>query len=130
VLPAELIISIGMGLSFVPLSSTALFGVAEHDAGVASATVNATQQVGGSLGTALLNTVAASATTSYLAVHGRAAVAAGLVHGYTTGFAVSASRLGLAVVATAGLLRAKGGQPQPSTEPAEGRAPELVPSAA
>ena len=129
VLPAELIISIGMGLTFVPLNSTALVGVAEHDAGVASATVNATQQVGGSLGTALLNTVAASATTSYLTVHGRGALVAGLVHGYTTGFAVSASLLGLAVVATAGLLRARGGRAEPSGEPVTDR-PELVPSAA
>ena len=61
-LPAEIVVSFGLGLVFVPLSSTALIGVAPHDAGVASALVNATQQVGGSLGTALLNTIAASAT--------------------------------------------------------------------
>jgi EmrB/QacA subfamily drug resistance transporter len=105
VLPAELVISLGMGLTFVPLSSTALIGVAEHDAGVASATVNATQQVGGSLGTALLNTVAASATLSYLRSHGARAVAASQVHGYTVAFVVSASLLALAVVATGTLLR-------------------------
>ncbi len=69
VLPAELMVSIGLGFAFVPFSSTALIGVAPHDAGVASALVNATQQVGGSLGTALLNTVAASATASYLLAH-------------------------------------------------------------
>ena len=73
VLPPELLVSIGMGLAFVPMSSTALIGVDLGDAGVASALVNATQQVGGSLGTALLNTVAASAAADYLVAHLRAA---------------------------------------------------------
>ena len=58
VLPSEIIMSIGMGFVFVPLASTALIGVGNHDAGVASALVNTTQQIGGSLGTALLNTIA------------------------------------------------------------------------
>ena len=65
VVPAMLLISLGMGQVFVPLSSTALLGVPNHDAGVASALVNTTQQVGGSLGVALLNTIATSATASY-----------------------------------------------------------------
>jgi EmrB/QacA subfamily drug resistance transporter len=107
VLPAEIIVSLGMGLSFVPLSSTALLGVAEHDAGVASATVNATQQVGGSLGTALLNTVAASATTSFVVAHHGTEIPQALVHGYTTAFVVSASLLGLAALTTFGLVRAR-----------------------
>ncbi len=106
VLPAEIVVSIGMGLAFVPLSSTALVGVAPNDAGVASALVNTTQQVGGSLGTALLNTIAASATATYLVAHGRSAVAAGLVHGYTTAFTYSAVIIGLAVVTTVALVRA------------------------
>ena len=85
VLPAQIVMSIGMGLAFVALSSTALVGVEDHDAGVASALVNTTQQVGGSLGTALLNTIAASATATYLAAHaGR--TDEGLVHGYTVAF--------------------------------------------
>ena len=46
VLPAEIIVSLGMGLSFVAMSSTALIGVGDQDAGVASALVNATQQTG------------------------------------------------------------------------------------
>lgn len=73
VLPAEIVMSIGLGLVFVPLSSTALVGIGAHDAGVASATLNATQQVGGSLGTALLNTFAASALVTYLADHASSA---------------------------------------------------------
>ncbi|MGA2208581.1 MAG: MFS transporter [Acidimicrobiales bacterium] len=108
VLPAEIVVSFGMGLSFVPLSSTALIGVSPQDAGVASAMVNTTQQIGGSLGTALLNTVAASATASYLVAHGRSApvVAAGLVHGYTTAFVFSACLLAAAVISTLALVRA------------------------
>ena len=105
VLPAELVVSFGLGLAFVSFSSTALSGVDPRDAGVASALANATQQVGGSLGTALLNTVAASATAGYLAAHARnpQAVPLGLVHGYTSAFVVSAVLLVVAV-ATAGVM--------------------------
>jgi hypothetical protein len=69
------------------------FGVAPEDAGVASASVNTGQQLGGSIGTSLLNTVAAGATAAYLTAHvsasgrpGPALTTAGLVHGYTTAF--------------------------------------------
>jgi EmrB/QacA subfamily drug resistance transporter len=86
VLPAEIVMSLGMGFAFVALSSTALIGVADRDAGVASALVNTTQQVGGSLGTALLNTLAASATLHYISSHGAGSDGAGLVHGYTVAF--------------------------------------------
>jgi EmrB/QacA subfamily drug resistance transporter len=108
VLPAEIVMSAGLGFAFVSLTATALVGVADHDAGVASALVNTTQQVGGSLGTALLNTIAASATTSYLAVHARSTVATatGLVHGYTTAFVYAAAFLGVATIASALLVRA------------------------
>ena len=68
VLPGELLMSVGLGLVFVPLSSLALTGVSDDDAGVASAVLNSTQQIGGSLGTALLNTFYASAVTSYVVV--------------------------------------------------------------
>jgi len=116
VLPAEIVVSVGLGFAFVPFSSTALIGVAHHDAGVASALVNATQQVGGSLGTALLNTVAASATASYVAAHhpGVTFTALGNVHGYTTGFTVSAVVLLIAAVAAATLIRASRDELPPS----------------
>ncbi|MFF5297011.1 DHA2 family efflux MFS transporter permease subunit [Paractinoplanes globisporus] len=68
-MPAELFLGLGLGFTFVPLSSLALVGVPEHDAGAASAALNATQQVGGSLGTALLNTIATSAITAYAVAH-------------------------------------------------------------
>ncbi len=108
VMPAEFVVSIGMGTAFVPLSSTALVGVDAADAGVASALVNTTQQIGGSLGVALLNTIAASATTSYLLGHGTspAVQANALVHGYTTAFTVSAVLLAVAAVVSALVLRA------------------------
>ena len=114
VLPAELLIGLGMGLVFVPAFSTATAGVAPRDAGVASAMVNTAQQIGASLGTALLNTVAAGATAAYLAVHVhahvdvsggavRAHVAAGLVHGYATAAGWAAGIL-LAAALAAGVL--------------------------
>ncbi len=108
VLPAEVLISLGMGLAFVPMSSTALLGVGQHDAGVASALVNTTQQVGGSLGTALLNTVAASATATYLATRIRtpAHVQAATVHGYTVGFLVGAVCLSVSALSAALLVKA------------------------
>ena len=109
VLPAEILISLGMGLAFVPMSSTALFGVPAHDAGVASATLNTTQQIGGSLGTALLNTVFASTTAAYLATRvGTPAVReAAQIHGYTVGFAIGAAFLFVAALSSAFLINAK-----------------------
>jgi EmrB/QacA subfamily drug resistance transporter len=106
-LPAIILMSVGMGFAFVSLSSTALSGVSQHDAGVASAALNATQQVGGSLGTAILNTVAASATTSYLASHvGEAnAVVGSQVQGYVTGSAYAATFLAIAALVSVTLIR-------------------------
>ena len=92
VLPYLLVMGTGSGLSISPAFSTGTLGLPPKDAGVGSATLNTTQMVGGSIGTALLNTVAASAATSYLA--GRAPnpanVEAAQLHGYTTVFLWSA----------------------------------------
>ena len=66
VLPYLIVLGIGFGLSVAPAFSTGTLGLAPQDAGVGSATLNTAQQVGGSIGTALLNTVAAGAATSYL----------------------------------------------------------------
>jgi EmrB/QacA subfamily drug resistance transporter len=108
ILPAELLMSLGLGFAFVPMSSTALLGAGDHDAGVASATLNASQQVGGSLGTALLNTIFATSVASYLAVHGSGvtSVAQAQVHGYTVGFWFSSVALALAAVVAFTLIRA------------------------
>jgi predicted MFS family arabinose efflux permease len=106
VLPTEILISLGMGFVFVPLNSTALYGVGNQDAGVASALINTAQQVGGSLGTALLNTIAATATASYIVTHGKAHTAAGLVHGYTVAFLFGTILLLAAAVITALMVTA------------------------
>lgn len=107
VLPAELVVSVGMGLAFVSLSSTALIGVHPEDAGVASALVNSTQQTGGSMGAALINTIATTATASYLVANGHspAAVEAGYIHGYTTAFTFSGIVLAAAAVTAFTLIR-------------------------
>jgi EmrB/QacA subfamily drug resistance transporter len=122
VLPALIIVSVGMGLSFVAMSSTSLIGVKPEDAGVASALVNSTQQTGGSLGAALINTIATGATASYLAIHGTSAAAekAGSIHGYTTAFTFSAAMLALAAVTAFTLIRApKVGQAEEAPEAEE-----------
>ncbi|MHB9857292.1 MFS transporter [Streptomyces sp. YIM S03343] len=94
VLPQVVVIGVGLGLVMPPAMQLATGGVAAEDAGVASATVNAMQQVGGSIGTALLNTLAASAATDYLA--GRDATsklvrAQATIESYTTAFWWSAA---------------------------------------
>ena len=65
VFPAMVIMSVGLAGVFIPAASTSLVGVQSHDAGVASAVLNTSQQIGGSLGTALLNTLFAGAVTAY-----------------------------------------------------------------
>ncbi|MEV5507908.1 MFS transporter [Streptomyces orinoci] len=69
ILPGLMIMGVGMGTAFMPAMSMATHGVQARDAGVASAMVNTSQQVGGAIGTALLNTIAASATTAYAKSH-------------------------------------------------------------
>jgi EmrB/QacA subfamily drug resistance transporter len=66
VLPAMLLMSVGMGFTFISISQTALYGVSNHDTGVASAVLNTSQQIGGSIGTALLNTLYTTAVANYL----------------------------------------------------------------
>jgi EmrB/QacA subfamily drug resistance transporter len=98
VLPAELAISFGMAMVFVSASSTALVGVAEHDAGIASAVLNTAQQVGGSLGVALLNTLFAAAVAARLAAEPAAGPVAASVHGYHVAFVWAAVFVAVALV--------------------------------
>ncbi|MFK4274233.1 MFS transporter, partial [Streptomyces milbemycinicus] len=97
VLPAELLVGFGMGLVMAPSMNYATHGVGEREAGIASATVNTVQQIGGSIGTAMLNTIAASVTSDYLAAHaGRMTprtAKAGLVEGFSHAFVVSSAIL-------------------------------------
>jgi predicted MFS family arabinose efflux permease len=108
VVPSQLLISLGMGQVFVPLSSTALVGVPNHDAGVASALVNTMQQIGGSLGIAFLNTIATTATAHYAAAHGGLSSAA-VVHGFTTAFWFSVGIFVVAAVAVVSLVQRDAG---------------------
>jgi predicted MFS family arabinose efflux permease len=105
--PAEIIMSFGMGLVFVPVNNTALTGVSASDSGVASALINSTQQVGGSIGTALLNTVATTATAAYVGAHGARAIASATVHGYTVAFTVAAAVLVVAFVGAVTLINTR-----------------------
>jgi EmrB/QacA subfamily drug resistance transporter len=113
VLPAIVLMSLGMAAVFVPASSTALIGVGSHDAGVASALLNTSQQVGGSLGTALLNTLYAGAVTAYLTDNLRggadpkAVQADAFVHGYHVAFFWGAMLLIAALLAAIVLITAK-----------------------
>lgn len=112
VFPALFMLGMGMGTVFMTSMNLATFGVQPRDAGIASAMVNTSQQVGGAIGTALLNTIAATATASYITGHmesvrgpaGMAGLeASAMVHGQSVGFYVAAAILaGMAVVA--GLL--------------------------
>ena len=139
VLPPLLVAGAGLGLVVAPSINTGTFGVAPSDAGVASASVNTGQQLGGSIGTALLNTLAASATAQYLAAHlspgtlsggrpspGLAGLA--LVHGYDTAFWWSAAIFaGGAVIA--GLLLRRGPLTRHDRPQEPGTGPASVPEA-
>src|SRR6476646_5054477 len=106
VLPALIVAGLGFGSIFAPSINTATTGVDRADSGVASALVNTGQQVGGSIGTALLSTIALTATSGYLALHHAGALdpAVAAVHGYAVAFAVSASLFGLGAILALTLL--------------------------
>ncbi len=109
VLPALIILGLGFGMIFAPAINTATFGVAREDSGVASALVNTMQQVGGSIGTSALSTVALTAAASYLAAHHTSPLAPAIAatHGYTQAFTISAALLGAGFILTMVLLPSK-----------------------
>jgi EmrB/QacA subfamily drug resistance transporter len=119
VLPGLLVTGIGLGLITAPAMNTATVGVDASDAGVASAMVNTMQQVGGSLGIALLSTLAASATTSYLAGQRPTAdmVAQATVHGYTTAFWWGVAIFATGAIVCGLLIRSGAPQVDPVAEP-------------
>jgi len=125
VLPGLLIMGAGMGLVFSSAMATATFGVEPKDAGVASAMVNTMQQVGGSIGTALLSTLAASATTSQLVGHqpSQALISHAAVHGYTTAFWWAAAIFSTGAVLCTALLSSRS-----RAVAASGASPVLAPS--
>jgi EmrB/QacA subfamily drug resistance transporter len=103
----------GVGLVIAPAINTGTFGVAPQDAGVASATVTVGQMLGGSIGTALLNTIFAAAVTAYIAAHLAAARLIGrqaltglaLAHGYDSAFWWIAGIFACGAIVGGGLLR-------------------------
>ena len=141
VLPALLIMGLGFGMIFAPAINTATTGVAREDSGVASALVNTMQQVGGSIGTSALSTIALTATASYLVSHpaGALAPAVAATHGYTVAFAASAAVLGVGVILAIVLLpsrrrlaelRAAATVPVPAAASAPALAPAPAPAQA
>ena len=102
-LPGFLLISIGMGFSFVPISIAALAGVADSEAGLASGLINTSQQIGGALGIAALSAVATSTTQDAVASGTPPPVA--LTDGFEAAFIGAAAIAALGVVATLALIR-------------------------
>jgi predicted MFS family arabinose efflux permease len=119
VLPGLTIMGAGIGLVFPPATDLATLGVDPGDAGVASALVNTTSQVGGSLGTALLSTLAATAASSFVVGKQPTAglLAHAAVHGYTTAFWWAAGIFAVGALLTFLLLRGNARPLQARIEP-------------
>jgi hypothetical protein len=124
ILPALVATGIGLGLVISTSISNATLGVEPNDAGVASATVSASQQVGASLGTALLSTIAASAAAHYLASdpHAAGLPAHAAVHGYTVGFTWAAAIFAVGAIVSAPPFTAAGRSAEPSRKMTSGSA--------
>jgi EmrB/QacA subfamily drug resistance transporter len=121
VLPSLILIGVGFGMTIASAFATATFGVPSRDSGVASAMVNTSQQVGGSIGTALLSTLAVSAANHFVTAHGPApaVLRQAAIEGYTSAFWWAAG------IFVAGALVC-GTQLRPETRPAPSHGPEPV----
>jgi EmrB/QacA subfamily drug resistance transporter len=107
VLAPLIVLGLGVGLTFAPAIATATAALPEKDAGVGSAMVNTSQQIGGAVGTAVLSTVFTSALSRYMGRHpsGPHAQSAAAIHGYTVAFTVACGLFLVGAVITAALLR-------------------------
>jgi EmrB/QacA subfamily drug resistance transporter len=109
--PGLVLMSFGMGNTFVPITLIATTNVDEHDAGLASGLFNTSQQVGGALGLAVLSTLAADRTASYLTGLGHQPgpqdKAAGLVEGFQVAFTSAAILVTIGAILLALLLRSR-----------------------
>ncbi|MPY47805.1 MFS transporter [Streptomyces acidicola] len=105
ILPAMTVVGLGLGTATMLAMALAPHGVKDEDAGVASAMINTSQQVGGAIGTALLPTIAAGATHTSTAHHPGAQTDAALIHGYTTAFTWAAALVALAAILSFAILR-------------------------
>jgi EmrB/QacA subfamily drug resistance transporter len=122
VLPALVILGVGMGNIFAPGFVGATHDVAPHDTGVASAMVNTMQQVGGSIGTALLSSIFAGAVAARLPAGrptpGQAVQAT--MHGYSVAFWVAAGVFALGAVVVGAMLPRTHVEPEPPAGAVEG----------
>jgi MFS family permease len=129
-----LILALGMGQCFVPLTVTAVAGVKDNETGLSSALLNTAQQIGGALGLAVLGTVSASAIRSRLAAsHGHlsaAAVASATTHGYTDAFTVAALLTVAAFIVSVTVIRVKNPVPAPRADRARTTGQSLAAPAA
>ena len=123
-MPGFLIIGVGIGFSFVPISIAALAGVKAAEAGLASGLINTSQQIGGALGIAALSTIATSKTQD--SVSSGSALPVALVDGFQSAFLVGAIVAALGVVAALTLIR----RDELAVETADELVPEAVLDAA
>jgi EmrB/QacA subfamily drug resistance transporter len=115
-LPGFLLIGIGIGFSFVPISIAALAGVQAAEAGLASGLINTSQQIGGALGIAALSTIATSQTEN--AVASGSALPVALVDGFTAAFVAGVIIAGLGIAAALTLIRRDELEQAPDAQPA------------
>jgi EmrB/QacA subfamily drug resistance transporter len=114
-LPGFLLIGIGLGFSFVPISIAALAGVQSSEAGLASGLINTTQQIGGALGIAVLSTIATSYTKD--ATQNGTAVPNALTDGFQAAFWTGAIVAAAGIVATLLLVRRRDLVESPAAQP-------------
>jgi hypothetical protein len=116
VLPGLVVLGLGLGLIFAPAIASATAGVQSYDAGAASAIVNTSQQIGGSIGTALLNTIYITVATRAMmhGTPGSPVATAAYLHGYSVAFWWSAGFFGLGTIITLFMLESGATQSEPA----------------
>jgi hypothetical protein len=127
VLPGGILVSLGLGLALVPVTIAAVSGLPARDSGLASGVLNTSRLVGGSLGLAVLATVATSRTHAATPVGaGREAALSALTTGFTTAFLLGAALCALGALAAGTLL--PGRVPKPAPRPAPAASPTGTPA--